>query len=372
MLHTLKLLLDGIDIVTKIAKKSQPALPQLEPALYVRRATSISQYIDIATKAMVNDGKKVDDVKTILINRGLHEDHFDAVLNRAQYNYKVWFNETGGKPALTVFELYQQSTQRHAKPSVEIISHKGEDHALHFCALIGFRRYFLLPGRSVLYTIVNQALLNAPVLINEVAGITQSTFAKVGGKAGNPYLRVVTIGQQREAVYPYIQTEFKTLFYTQQIVEWDDGEPIIEAEIEGNLNRTVPVSFFATDYAVNKQIYQTQPNVEVRLSALVLELFEADTNTNEINQQPKGFWANNKYSNKSYFSFEAVILEIKGAPVDPVSIGCMMMLKLDRGQKTGSDFVIDTYITNNNIKADQIRKGMLARGILWFQGEIVR
>lgn len=344
--------------------------PQLSPALYTRKSTTIPQYIEIASNAMISNGKNMDDIKTMLRNRGLHEDHFAVVLDHAQRNYKKWFNETGGKPALSAFQLYEQSLQNVLTKPVEITTHKGENHALHFSVLIGYQRYFLISGRNLLYAVSNQALSNAPVFSNGPVAIRQSTFAKVGGNVSNPYLRVVTVNGYREAIYPYLHTEIKTSFSPQQIMEWDNGEPIVEAEVSGSLSRTTPVCFFATDYAVNKQKYQAQNNIDIHLSAMIVELSEADNNTNEITQQPKGFWANNGYSNPSYFSFEGVIVGIKEAKVDHLSIGCIMAIKFGRGERPGSDIVIDTYITNSNINAKKIHKGMLVTGVLWFQGEI--
>jgi hypothetical protein len=345
---------------------------ELDPNLYSRKPTGILKYIDIATHAMINDGKKADDIKAMLKNRGMYEDHFDIVLDHAQRNYKKWFNKTGGKSASTASHLYGQSFQNAVTSSVELVTYKGENHALHFSILISYQRYFLITGRNLLYTVADEALSNPPVLSDRSTAIRQSTFAKQGGNISNPYLRVVTINDNREAIYPYLRTEIKTSFLPQQIIEWDNGDPIVEAEVDGSLNRTTPVCFFATDYAVNKKTYQCQNDIEIRLSALILELFEADKNTNEISQQPKGFWTNDKYKSKSYFSFEAVILEIKEANVDRLTIGCVKTIKLDRDERAKSDFVIDAYITetNNNIKADQIHKDMLVNGILWFQGEI--
>jgi hypothetical protein len=371
IVELIKLLIHGVEFATKQAQKHQPE-PQLNATLYTRRATSILQYIDIATNAMINDGKKEDEVKTILINMGLHEDHFDVVLDRAQRNYKNWFNETRNKPALTSFELYEQLAQkpRSVRSSVEIVFDPGEDHSFHFCALINDKRYYHLNGRNLLYAVANHALKSAPIMLNGDAAIRQSTFARWGGNANNPYLRVATINDQREAIYPYLQTDIKSNFYPKQIIEWNNGHPVIEAEIEGSLNNDTPVCFFATDYAVNKHAYQNQRMIEVQLSAFVLVLYKSDRNTNDIDQQPKGFKPSKNFSNKSYFSFEGVILEIKGTSVDSLSIGCVMAVKFAHNKMSGKHLVINAYVSNDNIKADKIQKGMLVTGRLWFQGEI--
>ncbi len=376
IIELIKLLIHGVEFATKQAAKNQPGpddREQLDNALFIRRATSITQYIAIATNAMIVDGKSIDDVKTLLISRGLHEDHFEVVIDKAQRNYKKWFNETRDKPALTAFQLYEHSIKNpvNIRSSVTINTHPGEDHGLHFCTLIGFKRYYLPSGRNLLYTIANFALNNMPVISNGNTAIRQSTFARLGGNTTNPYMRVVTIDDQRETVYPYLQTQTTARFYTEQIIEWDNGDPIVEAEIDGSLNRENPLCFFATDYAVNKHIYKGKPNIDIRLSAFAFELFEADGNTNDMNQNPKGFWPNRKYSNKSYFSFEGVIIGIKSTPIDSISLGCIMALKLVHSERPGSNTVIDAYITNDNIKGRTIQKGMLVKGILWFQGEIV-
>jgi hypothetical protein len=368
----IKLLIHGVEFAAKQAQKHQPER-QLDPTLYTRRATSILQYIDIATNAMINDGKKEDEVKTILINMGLHEDHLDVVLDRAQRNYEKWFNETRSRPTLTSFEIYEQLAQSPrpiAKPLVDIVFEPGEDHSFHFCALINDKRYYHLNGRNLLYAAANQALKSAPIILNEDVAIRQSTFARWGGNANNPFLRVVTINDQREAIYPYLQTDIKYNFYPKQIIEWNNGHPVIEAEIDGSLDKDTPLCFFATDYAVNKQSYQSQSMIEVQLSAFVLALYKSGRNNNDIDQQPKGFKPSENFSNKSYFSFEGVILEIKGTAVDSLSIGCVMAVKFTHNQIPGKHLIINAYVSNDNIKTDKIHKGMLVTGRLWFQGEI--
>lgn len=372
MLHLIHLIFKIIEGVTKHAQKNQDE-PRLPDALYTRRSTSTLQYIDIATKAMINEGKKEEEVKTMLINIGLPEDHLDIILGKANRNYKNWLNDMATKPPLSSFELYEQLTKSTPapKPTIKVIKHGGENHALHFCTLIGFKRYYELNGRSLLYATTNRALSTTPAIHNEEVAIRQSSLAKTVNKSNNnPYLRAVSINAERVAVYPYLNTKSKIHFYTHQIVEWENGEPIVEAEIEGSINQDLLLNFFATDYAVNKQIYQSQSSIEVRLSALVLELFKSDKDTNDINQQPKGIWINRNYNSKSYFSFEGVILEINSASIDALTLSCIMKLKLGKGNRPGTDLVIDAYVTNNNIKADKIQTGMLVQGILWFQGEI--
>ncbi len=373
MLHLIHLIFKIIEGVTKHAQKNQDE-PRLPDALYTRRFMSTLQYIDIATKAMISEGKKEEDVKTMLINKGLPEDHLDIILGKAKLNYKNWLNDTATRPPLSSFELYEQLTKSTLtpKPTIKVIKHRGEDHALHFCCLIDFKRYYELNGRSLLYATTNRALSTTPTIQNEDVAIRQSSLAKAANKSNNnPYLRAVTISGEREAVYPYLKTNSKTRFYTQQIVEWENGEPIVEAEIEGSLNKDLPLNFFATDYAVNKQIYQSQSSIEIGLSALVLELFKSDKDTNDINQQPKGIWINRNYNSKSYFSFEGVILEINSASIDALTLSCIMKLKLGKSDWPGTDLVVDAYVTNSNIKTDKIQAGMLVQGILWFQGEIV-
>jgi hypothetical protein len=365
----LHLVYHAIKGIIKLAEDDEP-VQHLDSALYRRKSRTILQYIDFATNAMINDGKKIDEVKANLLKKGLHEDHLDVVLDKAQRAYKKWVNETGGKPELTVFELYEQSLKNVSSTPIKMDTHPGEDHALHFCTLTNFESYYNINGRALLSTIANKALNTAPIIQHKEAAIRQSTFAQLGGTPTNPFLRVVTINNFTEAVYPYLRTTSKISFRTEQITEWDNGDPIVEAEIEGRLNNLYPLCFFATDYAVNQVIYKSRPEIEIRLSAFVLELVDVKRNTNDTRQQPRAMQQNKNYDNKSYFSFEGVILDIKAASVDRFCIGCIMALKLNCSDRPGSNNIIDAYVTNANIKANKILKGMLVTGVLWFQGEI--
>ncbi|MEO3407146.1 hypothetical protein AAFN85_24730 [Mucilaginibacter sp. CAU 1740] len=373
MFQLIRILINIVFYVARQEAKNQAA-PQLDPALFQKRSKSISQYIEMASNAMINDGRKPDEVKTMLLGNGLHEDHLDVVIEKAENRYKDWFNENQ-HATVSVLNTYNElSVQQNAginEAAVKTISIADEDHALHYSALIGFKRYCDIVGRMVLYAVTNDAMVAAAVIVNGDIAIKQGSFARHGGNEDRLFLRAVAVNNQRQAVYPYLSGSNPISFQSGQITEWVNGDPVIEAEIKGEWNKRLQLCFFATDYAVNKNIYKSGDNINIRLSAFAFDLLESERNNNQLNQEVKGLWPATGYKHPSYFGFEAVILEIKAAAVDKQSIGCIMTLMLvNSGYIPGSDLIIDTYVSNSNIKADKIQKGMLVTGTLWLQGEL--
>jgi len=358
-------------LVVNQAAKNQEVEP-LEPALYTRKARSAEHYIKVGADAMINDGKNLEEVKVILLNRGLYKDYIDLIAGKAQDQYKNWLATNGNTPPLGVVQLYEKLAKETSASdsSIKITTETEEDHSRQFCALIGFKRYYELSGRDVLYKLTNNILFGKPVMEYGDSAIWESTFARLGGNVQAPYLRVVTVNGQRETVFPYLKTKLEIPFQTEQIIEWDHDDKI-EAEISGVWNSTFPLCFFATDYAVNKHIYKSEPGRNVRLSAFILNLIQSDNqiDKDDTTQDITGYWPAPKYEHESYYSFEGLILSLMSANVDNLTPACVLTLKLI-DKKRGKELITDAYVTASNIKAKMIEPGMLVKGTLWFQGEL--
>ncbi|HTI59690.1 hypothetical protein [Mucilaginibacter sp.] len=369
----IKLLILIVRLFIRHQVKNQPGPDtSVDPALFVRQAKSGAEYSKIAADAMIEDGKNYNEVKALLLSKGLHEDYLDLYAKKAQQQYDKWQAENGDKPRLTAAELYEKMHKQalEVDPAIKLTKAPEEDHAYHFSALIGKERYHNSDGRHILYLMTAAALNSAPVKENNDAAVKQLSFQKFGGNAGNPYLRVITIKGQREAVFPYLQTDTEISFQTKNIIEWDIDDPV-EAEIEGIGDGQFSLGFFSTDYAVNKHIYKLKQDIKVRLSAFILAISVSETykGHNDANGNSNGYWPDARWGKYSYFKFEALVLNVTPAHVDKRSIGGILTLKLI-DNKRGNDLVIDAYIHVGNITSQKIRTDMKVNGALWFQAEL--
>jgi hypothetical protein len=300
--------------------------------------------------------------------------NIDLYAKKAKERYDKWLSENGSQLQLTAMQQYERLHEQAASidPAIMLSSMPVEDHAYHFGALIGSDRYNDVNGRDILYSMTTAILASNPVKQYDNASIRQLTLQRFGGNEDPPHLPVVTINEQQEAVFPYLKTDSEISFHIKKIIEWEIDDPV-EAEIEGIWNGEFSLSFFVTDYAVNKHLYKLNQDISVRLSAFILDISESEINKDdpEANENTNGYWPDTRYGLYSYFEFEALVMKIKLASIDKQSVGCIFTLKIIDNNR-GSDLVVDAYVTNANINAVTIRKEMRVTRTLWFQGELAK
>jgi hypothetical protein len=359
-------------VVNKVSSYQDQQSSKVDSALFVRKSTTGAEYLEMATNAMIYENKSLEEVKQLLRDKGMYEENINLYAKKAKERYDKWVSENGQPPQLTAMQQYELLHKQPAPTDSAIMlsSTPGEDHAHHFCALIGKPRYFTDWGREILYKATDAALKKDPVIQNDAASISQITFKHLGGAEFNPQLRVVVVKGQREAVFPYLNTDVMVPFQTKNILEWENSN-LLEAEIEGTWNNGLSLGFFATDYAVNKHIYKTRQDINVKLSAFVLDISCSERSKDDLDSRENipGYWPSKYYGSNSYFEFEGVLLKLTTADVDILSKGGILTLKLI-DNKQGKDLIVDAYMNITNMTASSVLKDLNVTGVLWFQGEL--
>jgi len=345
--------------------------PEVSDALFTRQARTGAEYLKMAADAMIYEGKTQEQIKELLRNQGMYEDNINLYAKKAKEQYDKWIDENGGPPDLTAMEQYERLHKQKLAvyPSIKLGSVPEENHAHHFCALVGKGSYYTETGRIPLYGLTTAALRTAPVLEQGNATIRQLTFQQYDDNASNPYLRVLSIDKRQEAVYPYLKTEKVVPFQTKKIIEWEQDNPF-EAEIECVWNG-LSLGFYATDYAVKKQTYRLKQEINIRLSAFLLSVSVADSNsgkTKDKEYKPR-YEPNPAYGHFSYFVFDAILLRVATTNLSKTGLGYIFTLKLIDNYH-GSDLIVDAYVNDANIKGENISKEMRLTGTLWFQAEL--
>lgn len=341
-------------------------------ALFVTKSTTGAEYLEMATNAMIHDNKTIEEIKQLLRDKGMYEENIDLYAKKAKERYDKWVSENGKPQQFTAMQQYELLHKQPARANLTIMlsNAPAEDHAHHFCALIGKQRFYTDQGREILYRTTDAALDKDPIMQSDTASIRQISFWQFGGAEFNPQLRVVSANGKQDAVFPYLKTDLIISFQTKNIIEWETRN-LLEAEIQGSLDNGLSLGFYATDYAVNKAKYKSRQDINVKLSAFVLEIGNSERDKDDLQSSENiaGYWPSEQYGSYSYFEFEGTRLGLESADIDILSRGGILKLKIS-DSKHRKDLIIDAYITTSNIRASKANNSNNVTGTLWFQGEL--
>ena len=359
-------------VTNKITSYQDKQTSEMGSALFVTKSTTGAEYLEMATNAMIYENKNLEEVRQLLRDKGLYEENIDLYAKKAKERYDKWVSENGIPQQLTAMQQYEllHKQPAPADPAIMVSNAPAEDHAHHFCALIGKQRYYTDPGREILYKSTDAALSKYPIMQNSTASIRQISFRQFGGAEFNPQLRVITVNGNQDAVFPYLKTDLIIPFKTQNIIEWESRN-LLEAEIQGVLDSGLSLGFYASDYAVNQEIYKSRQEINLKLSAFVLEISNSERDKDDLqsSEDIAGYWPSEQYGSYSYFEFEGTRLGLESADVDILSRGGILKLKITDSRR-GKGLVIDAYITTSNIRASKANNSNNVTGTLWFQGEL--
>lgn len=257
--------------------------------------------------------------------------------------------------------------------SIEITADDQGSHGDNFGGLLGFSTFRSEEGRAWINEKVGVAYDQKPSLEEEEMKITEVSLDE------NQHIKMRTIifkeGPYKGEIlspFPYVETSYILPFETKRIVEWSHSE-YKEAEIEGGGRATFGLSFYATDYAVNKEKYQTEKKLNIRISAVALVLDTSDfTEVNGVPLSPDfcTYMPNNDLSTSAYFDFIGVLNDFKPCKIQEGNEGYLLNVKLINQEEDPDFFTIDMFINKENMRFDTLTKGMKITGAFWLQGEI--
>lgn len=168
--------------------------------------------------------------------------------------------------------------------AIEIVSDNQGSHGNNFGGLLGFGYLGSQSGNQYILEMIALASIQKPSLENPIVKISEVSFEN------SPEINIKTITKNDDAskgdilsAFPYIKTNYTLPFRTKKIIEWSHSANM-EAEIQGGGRDTFGLSFFSTDYIKNKRIYQSQNELNIKISAVGLVLEKSDLT--EINGIP--------------------------------------------------------------------------------------
>lgn len=284
---------------------------------------------------------------------------------------------------MSLFDFFKKKDKRSDKEesvplqiqpdkSIEIISIDNGSHGDNFGGLIGFGFLNSENGGNLINEYMAFSSIQKPFLKKEDFGIHQAIFQEEKGINKRLGIRTLKSGENILSAYPYLQTNYTVPFTTKQIFEWSHiGN--LEAEIKGGGRDTFGFGFFATDYAVNKNKYKSNKNLNIKVSAIGLVLDKSDVTEiggQKVSEDFAAYMPNQDIPRPTYYDFIGVLVDFKPVSITEENGGYIVKVKLINDESNPDFFTVDMFINKGNMRIKSIEKGMKITGALWFQGEI--
>jgi tetratricopeptide (TPR) repeat protein len=257
---------------------------------------------------------------------------------------------------------------------IEVVGIHIGSHGNNFAALFGYD-ILAAEQNKELITIVLAHALSLPEVINYGGvAVKEKSLNPIEGKKFFLNVRAMKFseGDISFTAFPLLLTDRHVSFETKKIHEWEHYGKV-EAEIYGNVRTQYGVGFFATDYAYNKNKYQSNKSIKVKISAFVLSLYQDYPKNlwgSQLVDNFAGYLPNPSMKQNCYYDFVANLIDYKRVKADHDIEGYLLTFPLVQIGVESENFIIEAFINIDNMDFEELKKGMRICGVLWFQGEI--
>lgn len=318
--------------------------------------------------------------------RGATEAIAKSVMIRAsQMNEKYFAEKTNSQidslhPKKSINEIYSEKLNKTQNAQSTLMPHPDINvnlhtldggHGDHFGALLGFGTMQQNSGKQLIQQIMAVCLGQPSKLVNQAVKIKEVSLTEAGGNSFLIKIRIILSNENLVSSFPYLETNYVIPFRTKNITEWSHGNSE-QAEIDGGGRETFGIGFYATDYAVNKDLYKASPNVNIKLCAFALIVEEYDTSSGlkELNNDFTGYLPSKDFESNSYYDFIGTLLNFKSCNPLKNNEGYILKVKLINQNEDEDFFSVDMFVNNENLHLSKLKPGMTITGCCWFQGEI--
>lgn len=172
---------------------------------------------------------------------------------------------------------------------------------------------------------------------------------------------------------PIIQTENVCEVETTEIAEWEQVDNL-EAIVSGRGKNTFGISYYATDYAENKHLYQSRVVQNIALSGIA---YVVDVYTPKSDQpfgQTKDFAAflpTASLPNQACYDFIATVRSVGIVQLfENQTMALILQVNLLNHPEIPDFFLFDLYVCPENMRLETIQAGMMLTGVFQMQGRI--
>ncbi len=233
--------------------------------------------------------------------------------------------------------------------------------------IFGFESYRKPNGSDHLNNFFAYALINAPVYKDGDVQVHEVPFTDI-------IFRVVTYKVQPQTILPVVSTSRRLPVENIEICEWQHVNDL-EAMITGRGRDTFRVTYFATDYAQNRERYHTQKNLDVSIAGIVLVLdrYTPDPDSEiKYSEDFTAYMPTSGFDHMGYFDFIGELEDFRetGLMNDNSLKGYIMQVRLITNSDEKDFFTIDMYVTPENMRFSTLEKGMKMTGCFQMQGQL--
>lgn len=281
-------------------------------------------------------------------------------------------SKQGGASPKATSENQTRSNNNQSDSSIEIVSVNEGSHGDHFGGLLGFDYFYNGGGKQFASEMIALASMQKAKVENPVVRIQEASMPETNKLS--LYVIASNSGKEKQVIsaYPYLPTNYVLPFETKKIVEWSHIGGM-EAVIYGGGRDTFGLSFFATDYAVNKSRYKKEAHLSVRVSGICMVLDKSDLteiNGQKISDDFSAYMPSKDVPSPGYFDFIGVLNDFQPCRLFDNNEGYLINVKLITHESDPNFFTIDLFVNKENMRIQELSKGMRVTGAFWLQGEI--
>ena len=170
-----------------------------------------------------------------------------------------------------------------------------------------------------------------------------------------------------DVAFPVLETLEVTPFEIKEILEWEHVQNT-EAQIAGGGEKRFALTFYATDYLINREKYRTQKQLNVNLSGLGYVIKSAKEMPENFSEKFSGYMPSEH--GDDIFDFVGPILKIKIKKTKEGDVkGYILQIGLVQDMDgTGYSFAPEIYFNAENMRLETMEKGDKVTGAFWLHG----
>jgi hypothetical protein len=292
--------------------------------------------------------------------------HTISVFSEQENN--IIFN-TPLKQGFNYFQHTERITAPETQNSIGLKIKKSNNYDLSnmWCGIFGFNSYRQPEGSKVLEECFALALTRGQNHTKGQITVSSLHFADVSFNA-------IQLNGKAKTIEPVIKTNYIVDVEHKEINEWENVDNL-EAIISGSGRETFGISYFATDYAVNRELYLSQKKHQVKLSGIVfvLDVYKKKS----IDDLPladdfAAYIPNKDLPNYGCFDFIGLLEDFKETTLLPGNNlkGYILNVRLINNPDVKDFFTIDMFVTPENMRFTELTKGMKLTGMFQLQGQL--